>query len=83
MSPKELKTLIKTLRANGVVSYENNGLKLLLDPNHISASESKTKAKSPAQVLQEQVGKLIPDLTDEEWLLSTNRPIENSEDQVQ
>lgn len=30
---KELKQLIKFLRANGVVSYKHQGLELLLDPN--------------------------------------------------
>ncbi len=32
MTTKELKALIKVLRANGVVSYKHNGFELLLDP---------------------------------------------------
>lgn len=32
MSPKELKSLIKTLRSLGVTSYEHEGIKLSLTP---------------------------------------------------
>ena len=32
MPLKELKALIKLLRASGIVSYKNQGLELLLDP---------------------------------------------------
>jgi hypothetical protein len=83
MSHKDLKSLIKLLKANGIVSYEQDGLKLLLDPNHVSASSSKSLSKQPkdsVQVIQEQVGKLIPTLSDEEWLISTNLP--NAEDET-
>lgn len=82
MTIKELKSLIKLLRSEGVVSYKEGGLELLLDPNYSSAkrSASSTKAaKDSVQVLQEQVDKLIPTLTDEEWLISTNLPTAEDE----
>lgn len=71
------------LQSNGVVSYEENGLKLLLDPNHISAkrpAKSSKKSKTSTQVLEENIGRLIPNLTDDEWLISTNLP--TAEDEV-
>lgn len=82
MSTKELKSLIKMLQSHGVVSYEENGLKLLLDPNHLSAkrsAKSSKKSKDSATVIQEQVDKLIPTLSDEEWLISTNLPTAEDE----
>lgn len=82
MSHKELKSLIKLLQSNGVVSYEENGLKLLFDPSQLSAktsAKSNKKTKDSVQVIQEQVGKLIPTLTDEEWLISTNLPTAEDE----
>lgn len=76
MKPRELKALIKLLRASGVVSYECNGMKLLLDPNHVSAPTAKRlRAANKVQDnedLQDQLNKFVPQLTDEEWLISTN-----------
>ncbi len=78
MPLKELKTLIRTLRAQGVVSYEHNGLKLLLDPNHqpakrTVANKRQTSTKrNDSKGLQEEIDGILPSLSDEQWLLSTN-----------
>lgn len=76
MSNRELKALIKTLRSQGVVSYEANGIKLLLDPNYRLEQRPKRGTKynkiSQTNDLQEQIDGLVPQLTDEQWLLATN-----------
>lgn len=76
MSNRELKALIKTLRSQGVVSYEANGIKLLLDPNYRPEQRPKRGTKynkiSQTNDLQEQIDGLVPQLTDEQWLLATN-----------
>lgn len=76
MSNRELKALIKTLRSQGVVSYEANGIKLLLDPNYRLEQKQKRGTKynkiSQTNDLQEQIDGLVPQLTDEQWLLATN-----------
>lgn len=76
MSTKELKSLIKALRSQGVVSYECNGLKLLLDPNYQpkrkAVSKASQKRLNASSDLQEQIDGLVPQLTDEQWLLATN-----------
>ncbi len=86
MKPRELKALIKLLRSTGVVSYESEGTKLLLDPNFVSASTSKSirvKSKAiEATDLQNQINTMVPQLTDEQWLLATNMPSDEDE-QVQ
>jgi hypothetical protein len=43
VSQKDLKALIKTLRANGVVSFKHEGLELLLDPNFQTKVEEPPK----------------------------------------
>lgn len=74
MKPGELKTLIKTLRAMGVVSYEAEGVKLLLDPNFIQPTKSrKSKAQQP-QNLQSQIDSLVPRMSEEDWLLAGVSP---------
>lgn len=80
MPTKQLKSLIKLLRASGVTLYECDGLKLTLDTNFVSEKPSKSKAKSSVDVLAE-AGALIPQMSDEDWLLSTNGPPQD--DQVQ
>lgn len=76
ISGKPLKALLRTLRDQGVVSYKHEGLEILLDPNFQPQAPSgvlKAKAKA-VETVQEQVSNMIPmpDLTDEQWLLSTN-----------
>jgi hypothetical protein len=73
MTNKELKSLIKTLRSLGVVSYEREGLKLLLDPNHVEKPRATKSASRQEQqeTLHREINTL-PVMTDEEWLLSTN-----------
>lgn len=75
MKPRELRALIKLLRSNGVVSYEAEGLKLLLDPQF--KVTTKTKAKQVIEntaEIQEQLNNMLPQLTDEQWLIATNMP---------
>lgn len=52
MTTKELKVLIKVLRANGVVSYKHNGFELLLDPA-FKAVEPKAPEHVPGQLASE------------------------------
>lgn len=80
MPTKQLKSLIKLLRASGVTSYECDGLKLTLDANFVSEKPSKSKAKSSVDVLAE-AGALIPQMSDEDWLLATSSAL--PDDQVQ
>jgi hypothetical protein len=51
MKPTQLKRLIATLRANGVVSYKYEGLELLLDPNF--KPEQKPIEHMPGQLASE------------------------------
>lgn len=69
MNTKELVKLLKVLRAHGAVSYEHDGMKLLLDPNFQEPLKSRL---SPPTSLQEQVNNLIPQMDDDAWLLATN-----------
>ncbi len=85
MTNKELKSLIKLLRSTGVVSYECNGVKLLLDPafnNVKSTKRSLNRIAKDSNDLQEQVNGLLPQMTDEDWLIATNAPTAEDE-QVQ
>lgn len=74
---KQLKALLRMLRDQGVVSFKHDGLELLLDPNFRAPMAAKSDvhaSATPSEALQEQVAALIPmpQLTDEQWLLSTN-----------
>lgn len=75
MKPRELRALIKLLRSNGVVSYEANGLKLLLDPQFkmLSTAKAKQVVENTADI-QETLNNMLPQMSDEDWLLATNMP---------
>lgn len=75
MKPRELRALIKLLRSNGVVSYEANGLKLLLDPQFKITTKAKAKqVVENTTDIQETLNNMLPQMSDEDWLLATNMP---------
>lgn len=52
MKPSQLRSLLKLLRSQGVVSYKHDGLELLLDPNYKETSDSSPK-HIPGQLASE------------------------------
>ncbi len=79
MTPKEIKTLIKTLRAAGVMHYKTPELELKLDPieprkrarsKPTDESEIKHKAEELTSLLklsdQDLVDRMFPDYTTED-----------------
>lgn len=78
MTNKELKALLKILRSTGAVSYEANGIKLLLDPNFSTETlHKRIKSSIPglgisAGIAQNLISPSLPDLSEDEWLMATN-----------
>lgn len=79
-STKELKSLLQLLRAQGVVSYKASGIEILLDPNFVVTKTQRLPKDAPRRnsSIQAQVDMLVPQLTDEEWLLATSQPEESN-----
>lgn len=63
MSPKELKSLIKLMRANGVTSLKSDGVEITL--THEALFPQAAKAK-PQEIAQESEPQPWKNMTDEE-----------------
>lgn len=59
----------------GVVSYEAEGVKILLDPNFVAPAKGRRAARTTqAQNLQSQIDSLVPSMSEEDWLLAGINP---------
>lgn len=77
---KELRALVKFLRTNGIVSYKNNGLELLLDPNYRELPV--TAAKHIPGQLASDLSKAAPGffgMTEEQLLMHSSGGASQSE----
>ena len=80
MKPSQLKSLLKLLRSQGVVSYKHDGLEVLLDPNHKEIPSTSPK-HIPGQLASE-LSKAAPGffgMTEEQILMHSSGGASTSE----
>jgi hypothetical protein len=76
---KEIKEILELMRANGVVSYKNQGLELLLDPAAVQGFKH-VQEKTPGMTLQTELNKVSPGfagMSEDEVLFYSSNPTGN------